>query len=44
MGSEMDAALSAYGDVFLGGSLLFMAIWLTVGALIMKIEGSEDGS
>jgi hypothetical protein len=43
MGSEMDAALGAYGDAVDLVFLAFGLIWLAVGAIIMRNEEAEDG-
>jgi hypothetical protein len=43
MGSEMDAALGAYGDATDLVFLAFGLIWLAVGVLIMRNEEVEDG-
>lgn len=43
MGSEMDMALGAYGDVVDLVFLAFGMFWLAVGILIMKGEEAEDG-
>lgn len=42
MGSEMDAALGAYDDVWVLGTVLLLIIWGAVGAMIMRGEESED--
>jgi hypothetical protein len=43
MGSEMDAALGAYGDAVILVFLAFGLIWLAVAAMIIRNEEAEDG-
>ena len=43
MGSEMDAAMSAMDDSVLIIPILFLLVWLGIGAIIMRNEEAENG-
>lgn len=43
MGNEMDAALGAMDDAILIIPILFLLVWLGIGAIIMRNEEAENG-
>jgi len=43
MGSEMDAAVSAYGETMLIFPAIVLFVWLAIGLIIMRNEEADDG-